>query len=41
MPKSKSVKGEERICLEKYGNAYREYLDRTPRYAGMPKRVEK
>ncbi len=23
---------EERFCLEKYGNAYREYMDRTPRY---------
>ena len=28
---------EERICLEKYGNAYREYMNRTPRYIGMPK----
>ncbi len=28
---------EERFCLEKYGNAYREYMDRTPRWIGMPK----
>ena len=28
---------EERFCLEKYGNAYREYLNRTPRWIGMPK----
>jgi len=28
---------EERICLEKYGDAYREYMKRTPRYIGIPK----
>ena len=28
---------EERHCLEKYGNAYREYLNRTPRWIGIPK----
>ena len=28
---------EERFCLEKYGDAYREYMNRTPRYIGMPK----
>jgi len=28
---------EERTCLEKYGNAYREYMNRTPRYIGVPK----
>ena len=28
---------EERLCLEKYGDAYREYMDRTPRWIGMPK----
>ena len=29
---------EERLCLEKYGNAYREYIKRTPRYIGVPRR---
>jgi protein-S-isoprenylcysteine O-methyltransferase Ste14 len=28
---------EERICLEKYGDAYREYMKRTPRWVGKPK----
>ncbi|GAI49259.1 unnamed protein product, partial [marine sediment metagenome] len=28
---------EERYCLEKYGDAYREYMNRTPRWIGMPK----
>jgi protein-S-isoprenylcysteine O-methyltransferase Ste14 len=28
---------EERGCLEQYGDAYREYMDRTPRWIGMPK----
>jgi len=28
---------EERFCLEKYGEAYREYIDRTPRWLGFPK----
>jgi protein-S-isoprenylcysteine O-methyltransferase Ste14 len=28
---------EERWCLEKYGDAYREYMDRTPRWIGIPK----
>jgi len=28
---------EERFCLEKYGEAYREYIDRTPRWLGLPK----
>ena len=28
---------EERFCLEKYGNAYREYIDKTPRWLGLPK----
>jgi len=28
---------EERYCLEKYGNAYREYIDKTPRWLGLPK----
>jgi protein-S-isoprenylcysteine O-methyltransferase Ste14 len=28
---------EERILLEKYGDAYREYMNRTPRWIGFPK----
>jgi len=28
---------EERYCLEKYGDAYREYKDKTPRWVGIPK----
>ncbi|MFC1932160.1 methyltransferase family protein [Chloroflexota bacterium] len=28
---------EERHCLEKYGNTYQEYLNRTPRWLGIPK----
>ena len=28
---------EERYCLEKYGDAYREYINRTPRWIGVPK----
>ena len=29
--------GEERFCLDKYGEAYREYIDKTPRWLGLPK----
>ena len=32
---------EEQSCLEKYGDAYREYMNRTPRYIGIPKSEEK
>lgn len=28
---------EERMCLEKYGEAYREYMKRTPRWIGIPR----
>lgn len=28
---------EERSCLEKYGDAYREYMNITPRWIGIPK----
>jgi len=28
---------EERFLLQKYGDAYREYMNRTPRYIGIPK----
>jgi len=31
------VDAEERFCLKKYGDAYREYMNRTPRYIGIPK----
>ena len=27
----------ERWCLEKYGDSYREYMNRTPRWIGIPK----
>ena len=32
-----AVPAEERFLLEQYGNAYREYMDRTPRWIGIPK----
>jgi protein-S-isoprenylcysteine O-methyltransferase Ste14 len=35
-----SVKDEERYCLERYGPAYREYMNRTPRWLGIPKVVK-
>ena len=28
---------EEQGCLEQYGDIYREYMDRTPRWIGIPK----
>ena len=28
---------QERSCIEMYGNAYREYMNRTPRWIGIPK----
>jgi protein-S-isoprenylcysteine O-methyltransferase Ste14 len=28
---------EERTCLERFGDAYRDYMDRTPRWIGLPK----
>ena len=31
------VTSEERYCKEKYGNIYKEYLNRTPRWIGIPK----
>jgi protein-S-isoprenylcysteine O-methyltransferase Ste14 len=34
------VAEEERILLDKYGEPYREYLNRTPRWIGLPKRRE-
>jgi protein-S-isoprenylcysteine O-methyltransferase Ste14 len=32
---------EEKSCLEQYGNTYREYMNRTPRWIGIPKSVAK
>ena len=32
-----TVPAEERFCLEKYGDAYHEYMNRTPRWIGIPK----
>jgi protein-S-isoprenylcysteine O-methyltransferase Ste14 len=32
-----AVASEERICLKQYGDAYREYMNRTPRWIGIPK----
>jgi protein-S-isoprenylcysteine O-methyltransferase Ste14 len=32
-----SIGAEERFLLEKYGDVYREYLNRTPRWIGIPK----
>jgi protein-S-isoprenylcysteine O-methyltransferase Ste14 len=29
--------GEERFCLDKYSDAYREYMNKTPRWLGLPK----
>jgi len=35
------VVNEERFCLKKFGNAYREYMERTPRWIGIPKLKKK
>jgi len=32
-----SVRAEERYLLKKYGDAYREYMNRTPRWIGVLK----
>jgi len=31
------IGSEERSCLQKYGDTYREYMNRTPRWIGIPK----
>ena len=31
------MEAEERHCLKVYGDAYREYIDKTPRWLGLPK----
>jgi len=35
--KEVEIASEERWCLEKYGDAYREYMKNTPRGIGRPK----
>jgi protein-S-isoprenylcysteine O-methyltransferase Ste14 len=32
---------EERMLLEKYGKAYRQYMDRTPRWIGLPQKSKR
>jgi protein-S-isoprenylcysteine O-methyltransferase Ste14 len=32
-----AVPVEERYCLQKYGKEYQEYMERTPRWMGVPK----
>ena len=34
---SLSIADEEHYCLDKYGDTYREYMNRTPRWIGIPK----
>ena len=36
-----AVRSEEGFLLEQYGDAYREYINRTPRWIGVPKLGEK
>jgi len=36
-----SIGAEERFLLEKYGTSYREYINRTPRWIGIPKSHQK
>ncbi|MBA7647055.1 hypothetical protein ES703_54824 [subsurface metagenome] len=31
------VASEERFCLKKYGNLYKKYINRTPKWVGIPK----
>ena len=35
------IVSEERSCLQKYGDAYLEYMNRTPRWIGIPKSGKK
>jgi protein-S-isoprenylcysteine O-methyltransferase Ste14 len=32
-----AVPAEERSLLNRYGNTYREYMNKTPRWIGIPK----
>lgn len=34
-----AIDEEERILLERYGDAYRQYMDRTPKWIGFPKNM--
>lgn len=36
----KIVVSEERFCLKKYGDAYRDYMNRAPRWIGIPQSRE-
>ena len=36
-----SIGAEERFLLDKYGNTYREYMNRTPRWIGIPESKNK
>jgi protein-S-isoprenylcysteine O-methyltransferase Ste14 len=35
------LSAEERYCLDTYGDAYKKYMDRTPRWIGIPKTEKK
>jgi protein-S-isoprenylcysteine O-methyltransferase Ste14 len=35
------ISAEEQFLLENYGNDYKDYLNRTPRWIGIPKYTEK
>ena len=35
----RSAAEEERFCLGKYGQAYHDYIKRTPRWIGLPKKI--
>jgi len=37
IPTILTAPAEERFCCEEYGDAYRAYLNRTPRWLGVPK----
>ena len=37
----KSISKEESQCLKKYGEEYREYMNRTPRWIGLPKKISR
>ena len=28
---------EERLCIKKFGNTYQEYMDKTPKWIGLPR----
>lgn len=36
-----TASAEERYCLKTYGKEYRDYIERTPRWIGIPKKKEK